>query len=67
MTNNHSTQSQLSARRRIRPRDDLSKGFEEVAKKLFNKLVEKFDITEENYPKYLDIKLKILRFFVNYS
>ena len=64
MTNEHSTQSQSNVRRRTRPRDDLSKGFGEVAEKLFNKLVERFDTTEENYPKYLAIELKRLGFSV---
>ena len=62
MANEHSTQSQSSAKRRTRSRDDLSKGFGEVDEKLFNKLVERFDTTEENYTKYLAIELKILRF-----
>ena len=64
MANEHCTQSQSSVRRRARPRDDLSKGFGEVAEKLFNKLVERFDTTEENYPKYLAIELKRLGFSV---
>ena len=64
MTNEHSTQSQSNVRRRTRPRDDLLKGFGEVAKKLFNKLVERFDTTEKNYPKYLAIELERLEFSV---
>ena len=31
---------------------------------MFNKLVERFDTTEENYPKYLAIELKRLGFSV---
>lgn len=35
-----------------------------MASQLFNKLFEKFDKTEVNYPKYLVVELKRLWFFV---
>ena len=49
----HTMLSQSSCKKRAKSKDDLVKGFSEVASKLFKQLTEKFDKSEANYPKYL--------------
>ena len=56
----HTMLSQSSCKKRAKSKDDLVKGFSEVASKLFKQLTEKFDKSEANYPKYLAEELDIL-------
>ena len=60
----HTMSSQSSGKKRAKPKDDLVKGFGEVASKLFKQLADKFDKSEANYPKYLADELDILGFSV---
>ena len=54
--------SKSSGRKRLKAKDDLAKGFGEVASNLFKQLSEKFDKSEANYPKYLAEELDRLGF-----
>ncbi|KAF3433367.1 hypothetical protein FNV43_RR24469 [Rhamnella rubrinervis] len=64
---NSAMASQSSSKKRARKaKDDLVKGFGEVASDLIRQLTKKFDNSQSqfNYPKYLAEKLKRLRFSV---
>ena len=57
--------SKSSGRKRLKAKDDLAKGFGEVASNLFKQLSEKFDKSEANYPKYLAEELDRLGFLIS--
>ena len=60
----HTMSFQSSGKKRAKPKDDLVKGFGEVASKLFKQLADKFDKSKANYPKYLAEELDRLGFSV---
>ena len=60
----HTMSFQSSGKKRAKPKDDLIKGFGEVAFKLFQQLAEKFDKSEANYSKYLAEEFDRLGFSV---
>ena len=60
----HTMPSQSSGKKIAKPKDNLVKGFGEVASKLFKQLADKFDKSKANYPKYLAEELDRLGFSV---